>query len=342
MMGTAKYLAPEQVRGKPLDGRSDLYSLGLVLYECLAGKVPFLGESDADTALARLQREPTDLARLRPSLSPQLVKIIHKLLSRNPEHRFATGYETKVALHSALTGAHDKTTELTPPTGITLEEEVLTPREPIRPVTSPRGEQRQPRSAPPFALRRMFVGLLALSLIAGVALWRVSGNNTTELAAVPEPAAVVGPVTIASISTFDPLGDDGVENDELLPNLLDGNATTMWSTSCYDNQYFGSKEFVGLVVQLNRASTGTLRVGMQNAPWAIDVFASAETAPTDINQWGASIDGGYNTKRERASFVVSTPAQFILIKIREAGKSANCSASNPYQGVLAGVAFTEG
>jgi len=219
---------------------------------------------------------------------------------------------------------------------------VFTPREPVRPVTPSRGEQRQPQSAPPFALRRMFVGLIALSLIAGVALWRVSGNDTTEIAAAPEPAAIVEPAAIASISTFDPLGDDGVENDELLPNLLDGNAATMWTTSCYDNQYFGSKEFVGLVVQLNRAATGTLRVGMQNAPWAIDVFASAETAPTDINQWGASIDGGYNTKRERASFAISTPAQYILIKIREAGKSANCSASNPYQGVLAGVAFTEG
>ncbi len=50
MMGTAKYLSPEQVRGKKLDGRADLYSLGLVLYECLAGRVPFLGETDADTA----------------------------------------------------------------------------------------------------------------------------------------------------------------------------------------------------------------------------------------------------------------------------------------------------
>ena len=58
MMGTAKYLSPEQVRGKRLDGRADLYSLGLVLYECLAGRVPFLGETDADTALARLQRDP--------------------------------------------------------------------------------------------------------------------------------------------------------------------------------------------------------------------------------------------------------------------------------------------
>ena len=83
MMGTAKYLSPEQVRGKPLDGRADLYGLGLVMYECLAGKVPFIGETDADTALARLQREPTDLSQLRSSLAPELVHVIHKLMARN-------------------------------------------------------------------------------------------------------------------------------------------------------------------------------------------------------------------------------------------------------------------
>ena len=75
MMGTAKYLSPEQVRGRKLDGRADLYSLGLVLYECLAGRVPFLGETDADTALARLQRDPTDLGRLRPTLPRGLVNL---------------------------------------------------------------------------------------------------------------------------------------------------------------------------------------------------------------------------------------------------------------------------
>ena len=91
MMGTAKYLSPEQVRGKKLDGRADLYSLGLVLYECLAGRVPFLGESDADTALARLQRDPTDLARLRATLPTRLVNVIHDLLARNPDNRPDTG-----------------------------------------------------------------------------------------------------------------------------------------------------------------------------------------------------------------------------------------------------------
>jgi serine/threonine protein kinase len=98
MMGTAKYLSPEQVRGRRLDGRADLYSLALVLYECLAGRVPFLGETDADTALARLQRDPTDLGHLRPTLPIGLVNLIHRTLARNPAHRPQTGAELKSAL----------------------------------------------------------------------------------------------------------------------------------------------------------------------------------------------------------------------------------------------------
>jgi len=98
MMGTAKYLSPEQVRGRKLDGRADLYSLGLVLYECLAGRVPFLGETDADTALARLNRDPTDLARLRPTLPHGLAPLIHRLLARKPEERYASGAEVRTEL----------------------------------------------------------------------------------------------------------------------------------------------------------------------------------------------------------------------------------------------------
>ena len=101
MMGTAKYLSPEQVRGKKLDGRADLYSLGLVLYECLAGRVPFLGETDADTALARLQRDPTDLTRLRATLPTKLVVLIHQLLARSPAQRPANGAALVTTLRDA-------------------------------------------------------------------------------------------------------------------------------------------------------------------------------------------------------------------------------------------------
>ena len=115
MMGTAKYLSPEQVRGKRLDGRADLYSLGLVLYECLAGRVPFLGQNDADTALARLQRDPTDLNRLRPTLPNGLAELIHKLLARRPDQRFATGAAVRAALTDVTSRANDVT--LTDATG---------------------------------------------------------------------------------------------------------------------------------------------------------------------------------------------------------------------------------
>ena len=117
MMGTAKYLSPEQVRGKKLDGRADLYSLGLVLYECLAGRVPFLGETDTDTALARLNRDPTDLARLRPTLPYGLAELIHRLLARRPMDRFATGSELRVALTRIATRADDPTTAIPPTAG---------------------------------------------------------------------------------------------------------------------------------------------------------------------------------------------------------------------------------
>lgn len=103
MMGTAKYLSPEQVNGHRLDGRSDLYSLGLVLYECLAGRVPFLGESDMATALARLQRDATDLAHLRPTLPIGLVNLIHRTLARNPAHRPATGADLRGLLQAVDT-----------------------------------------------------------------------------------------------------------------------------------------------------------------------------------------------------------------------------------------------
>jgi eukaryotic-like serine/threonine-protein kinase len=120
MMGTAKYLSPEQVRGKKLDGRADLYALGLVLYECLAGKVPFLGETDADTALARLQRDPTDLARLRLTLPYGLAVLIHELLARNPDDRPSTGGDLRNRLTRIASGVDDRTTTMTPPTGTTV------------------------------------------------------------------------------------------------------------------------------------------------------------------------------------------------------------------------------
>ena len=102
MMGTAKYLAPEQVRGIELDGRADLYSLGIVLYECLTGRVPFTEPTDADTAIARLRREPASLRSIRPSLPEPLADVIHTLLRRNRDARYPDGIALRAALDDAV------------------------------------------------------------------------------------------------------------------------------------------------------------------------------------------------------------------------------------------------
>jgi serine/threonine protein kinase len=378
MMGTAKYLSPEQVRGKPLDGRADLYGLGLVLYECLAGRVPFVGETDADTALARLQREPTDLARLRPSLSPNLVKVIHKLLARNPDHRYATAAETIVALRAARSGELDRTTEITPPSGLMVVggemlERTTTrsaPSTPSKPQPArltivgqplldvPEREQREfknkyndtheetARLPKPSTngLRQIVAGLVVVGLLSGGALWFTGKNPQTDsqvAAPVIDPVAPVvqEPASIVSIMSYDPSGNDGEENEALVPLLLDSNPQTNWATTCYANQYFGSKEFVGLVVQFSAPATGTLNVYMGNAPWKIDVYTALDTAPPQLAGWGQRITTGNNTKRRGANFIIAQPAQYVLLALREIGKSGMCSGSNPYQGLLSGVTF---
>ncbi|HEX8804330.1 MAG TPA: protein kinase, partial [Acidimicrobiales bacterium] len=89
-VGTAKYLAPEQVESKPVDGRTDLYSLGVVLYEMLCGRVPFEGDSSSATALARLHQDPVRPRNIRPGIPRPLEAITMRLLARAPEARYAT------------------------------------------------------------------------------------------------------------------------------------------------------------------------------------------------------------------------------------------------------------
>ncbi len=89
IVGTPEYLSPEQARGEAIDGRSDLYALGLILYESLSGSLPFAGGTPAETVMRRLVRPPPPLARLRPDLPAWLLAFVGRLLELKPAHRFA-------------------------------------------------------------------------------------------------------------------------------------------------------------------------------------------------------------------------------------------------------------
>ena len=90
-MGTPLYMSPEQVEGKAVDPRSDIYSFGVSSYHMLAGHPPFRGETAFEVALAHVQKEPEPLARVRPDLPEPLCAIVHKMMAKAPDARYQTG-----------------------------------------------------------------------------------------------------------------------------------------------------------------------------------------------------------------------------------------------------------
>src|SRR5690242_10913216 len=88
IIGTAQYLSPEQARGAPVDPASDLYSLGIVLYELLTGTVPFTGETPVEIAMKHLQATPEPPSAKRPEIPPDLDKVVLRALAKNPAERF--------------------------------------------------------------------------------------------------------------------------------------------------------------------------------------------------------------------------------------------------------------
>src|SRR5262252_871698 len=107
IMGTASYMAPEQALGQPVDGRTDLYSLGVLLYELTAGRLPFAGDHPLTIVSQHVHASVVPPCVLRPDLPRGLEAVILRLLEKNPAQRFATAVETAAALGESLaaTGA---------------------------------------------------------------------------------------------------------------------------------------------------------------------------------------------------------------------------------------------
>src|SRR5262249_27184526 len=112
LMGTPHYLAPEQPLGKPVDGRSDIYSLGIMLYEMLTGSPPFQDENSVTLIFKHINDHPQPLQKVAPDLAPELCKIVHKMIQKLPENRYQTAGEVADALEG-LTSIYPAPTKLT-------------------------------------------------------------------------------------------------------------------------------------------------------------------------------------------------------------------------------------
>ena len=105
VLGTLGYMSPEQVRGRPADRRSDIFSFGAILYEMLSGKRAFMGDSAADTMSAILKEDPPDLLAANQSISPGLEHIVHHCLEKNPDQRFQAARDLGFALAESAGGS---------------------------------------------------------------------------------------------------------------------------------------------------------------------------------------------------------------------------------------------
>jgi eukaryotic-like serine/threonine-protein kinase len=186
IIGTAQYLSPEQARGAPVDQRSDLYSMGVVLYEMLTGQVPFTGESPVEIAMKHLSDTPRPPSLLRPDIPPDLDMVVLRALAKNPEDRFQAAEEMDAELGRVAAGAGvtaetaDAATAVLSGTALASAPTAIVP--PRRPPTET-GRPSYRYAEPPRRRRPVWPWLLALLLVvlAGVSGWYAFGKIQDSL-----------------------------------------------------------------------------------------------------------------------------------------------------------------
>src|SRR5277367_5009991 len=100
VMGTAGYMSPEQVRGKTVDHRTDIFAFGAILYEMLTGKRAFQRSTSAETMTAILNDDPPGISQIVQSTPPGLQRVVHRCLEKNPEQRFYSAHDLAFALEA--------------------------------------------------------------------------------------------------------------------------------------------------------------------------------------------------------------------------------------------------
>ncbi|HEX8099061.1 MAG TPA: protein kinase [Actinomycetota bacterium] len=274
VLGTVQYVSPEQVEGQDIDGRSDLYSVGVVLYEMLTGRAPFVADNHVATAMMRLTQDPVPPSALRSGIPRELDTVVMRAMARRPEDRFSSAESMRGALER-FTGTGDPTSTRPIPV-TTVEQAGPTPR-PSRGSTF--------RS---WMLVPLILLLLAAVVVAGgLAVGRLELGGPLGVRVAPTTASTrtaprAQALRITQAKDFDPLGDNE-ENSGDAGNAIDADPSSSWTTQHYKSPEFGGLK-AGLGLWLDFGTTARVQGLTIRSPipgWRFELKDSmSESAPS--------------------------------------------------------------
>jgi predicted Ser/Thr protein kinase len=299
VLGTSDYIAPEQAQGQRVDEHTDVYSLGVVLYEMLTSEVPFPGENFVAVAMRHINEAPPPIRDKRPDVSLRLEAAVQRAMAKRPEDRFQTMADFCRELEANLAEAQGQT--------------LVTPAPPRKARAA-----RRP-GANPWPIVLALMTLIAIgAVIAYLLVHRNNGNSGATAG-----AGTGGVPTLVATGAYDPYGTGG-ENDARAKYATDDNGATYWETEQYYDHPSLNKPGVGLVldakrvVQLQQLGVATSTPGFTAVIRAGDStthFPDTVSAPQTV--------GG------RATFtIVGKPHRYYLLWITRLGPGYNTAQIN--------------
>jgi serine/threonine protein kinase len=297
VLGTSNYLSPEQARGQTVTPATDVYSLGVVLYELLTGEVPFPGENFVAVAMKHINEEPPSLLERRPDVPMRLVAAIDRALAKDPGQRFPSMGAFCTELRACLV-------ELgTPDADRTF----------IQP--SPVLRQSRPHRAR-VAQRRRWPLLLLVALAVAAAIVAVFALRGSKGGSSAHRSSGGGVVALSGARAFDPSGD-GREHDSDAPKATDGNPATFWYTEHYTGGL--DKPGVGLVLDAGSAKTvKSLTVQSTTPGFTAEILAGNSLTSTP------HIDSNSQQIGARTTFTLhGATARYYILWITNLGRNTS-------------------
>jgi serine/threonine-protein kinase len=278
VLGTTDYVSPEQALGHAVTGRSDLYSLGIVLYEMLTGDVPFHGDNQVAVAMKHVREEMPDVAQLRPEISAALAQVVDTATAKRESERYAddremiADLEDSLGLETARAGtARMAATDTGHPGQATTVLRTL-------PSSTQRSLPLRTRSRLWMAL----AALLATAIVAVVVVFLVhnthSGNPPVPQ---PKPKATHREVKLCSSCAHDYnpdalAGSAKTQNPQEVGQAIDGNRNTAWATETYYDGTLG-KPGVGLYVKVSAVAARAAVIDTATPGYSVSIYGSTTT-----------------------------------------------------------------